>query len=88
MPVKNICQFIPPPANNFRFTQKDNTCTLEHLRTRYNPNRYLPNHNQEERTVLCCNKCNHERGKKEELQVPLEERQKRSGRLPKMVESF
>ena len=70
------------PANDSFFKKKDNTTTIEHLNTRYNPKRWLPGNNKE-RTVLACNKCNLERGRQEELQVPIEERRKRSKRFPK-----
>jgi len=32
--------------------------TIDHLRSRYDPMRSEPNHNQEERIVLACRKCN------------------------------
>lgn len=40
----------------------DDLATLDHLRTRLDGARYEPNMSNEERTVLCCWKCNNVRG--------------------------
>ena len=43
--------------------------TIDHLDTRYSP--YRGTFKGEERTVLCCRKCNHDRGAEEEKNVPI-----------------
>ena len=45
--------------------QQDNSATLDHLRTKFDPQRGEPS--DKEQTVLSCYKCNNERGMADEL---------------------
>lgn len=56
-----ISTILPP--RNARSGFKANYATLDHLRTRLDPNRRDPNNNNEERSVLACLNCNCLRGR-------------------------
>lgn len=59
----------------------DNMATIDHLRSRLDPERQ--NHYPSERRyILACWKCNNERSKKENSKLRIEELWKRSGRMP------
>jgi hypothetical protein len=51
--------------------------TVDHLRTKYDPNRWTNNNGKEERTVLACFKCNNDRAAKENASRPIEDLQRR-----------
>jgi 5-methylcytosine-specific restriction endonuclease McrA len=51
--------------------------TLDHLRSRYNPERLIPSPDKEQ-TVLACWECNHKRGEQETKETPPEELHRRS----------
>lgn len=75
------CDTILPPQGISSRTKReipDNEATIDHLRTRFDENRQEPGNGQETRTVLSCRKCNNDRGKEREMQVPIEERKRRS----------
>ncbi len=57
--------------------------TIDHLRSRYHPDRQELNPNHEIRQVMACWKCNNERNTLEEAAVPIEELHRRSGQLDK-----
>ena len=62
---------------------KNTKATIEHLDSRYNPMRgaYQGMSGKiAERCTLACWKCNNDRNKVEQEQVPIEELRKRSGR--------
>lgn len=56
----------------------DNLCTIEHLYSRFNPQRQTRNQNNERRRIICCKKCNQDRGRQEELNVGIDELRRRS----------
>lgn len=56
----------------------DNLCTIEHLYTKFDPNRTTKNTSNEKRRIICCRKCNMARGRQAELQVGIEELRRRS----------
>ena len=62
----------PTKHNKGRGWQPDNLATIEHLYSRFDPRRKIPNTNNERRHVLACYKCNHERGKAEVNALPRE----------------
>ena len=51
---------------------KDNSATIDHLYSRYNPLRYVQPKNTEV-TVLACHKCNNERSNEETSSLSKEE---------------
>ena len=53
--------------------------TLDHLRTRYNPERQILSPHKEQ-TVLACWECNHRRGEEDTKNIPIEELHRRSGK--------
>ena len=59
----------------------DNMATIDHLRSRLDPERgnHIPS---ERRYILSCNKCNNKRGKKEVSELDLEKLWKQSKRFP------
>lgn len=59
--------------------QKDVMATIEHLRSRYRPDRADGNPNRERRLVLACWRCNNDMNKLEQAQVPLNEKRRRAG---------
>ena len=58
----------------------DFMATVEHLHTRYDPERF--EEGGDEKCVLACYKCNHEKEVERTLLVPREELHKRSNRYP------
>lgn len=50
----------------------DDQATIDHLFDKYNPHRKTPNHNQERRWVLSCYRCNNDRNKLRQQQLPKE----------------
>lgn len=58
----------------------DNAATIDHLRSRLNPRRGRAGGGP--KTVLACRSCNQLRAADEDLALPLEERRRRSGRMP------
>lgn len=79
--------FMPPDGSR---RLKGKTChrvaTLDHLRSRWHPQRAEPNPMREERTVLSCWKCNNDRNTEEQLALPKEERWRRSGCYPQSMQ--
>jgi hypothetical protein len=59
-------------------TLPHNAATIEHLVSRYTPNRWKKKKKGEQRKVLACYKCNHERSRQETLCLSREEVLKRS----------
>lgn len=55
----------------------DDAATIDHLYSRLSPLRNIKAHG-EVRHVLSCYKCNHERGRQEDQDLPVEEKLKRS----------
>ena len=66
---------ILPPPGKPRGRVPDNWATIEHLDSRYNPER---GNGTGERTVLCCWRCNNDRNKAEQQRVPIDELQRRA----------
>lgn len=62
----------------------DNLATLDHLDDRLSGRRGMYAYGVE-RTVLACRKCNNERGRQSELQMPIEELRKRCGSYPSVT---
>lgn len=58
----------------------DYMATIEHLLTRYDPKRFEVG--GQDKCVLACYKCNHEKEREASKLVPKEELQKRSNRFP------
>jgi len=56
---------------------RDNLATIEHLDSKYNLMR--GKFKNTERTVLCCWRCNNDRNKCEQQNVPIDELHQRSG---------
>lgn len=72
---ENIAQLkVPPP----------NMVTFEHIHSRYNPER--GKHGGEKVNVASCVKCNNERNREEEKQLPIEELWKRCGMTQEHIE--
>lgn len=59
----------------------NNYATIEHLRDRFDPTRNEPNHQQDKRIVLACNKCNNDRGREREKEMGVYELRLRSRRF-------
>ena len=57
---------------------REDEATIDHLFSRYNPDRQTPNLKNEKRLVLACWQCNQNRGKEESAAQPIEELHKRS----------
>ena len=55
---------------------------LDHLYPRFHPKRQIPNTRNEQRIVLACWECNHERGKQQEKELGIEELHIRAGQSP------
>lgn len=66
------CKTIFPDVNN-ELDGSPNLATIEHLFSRFNPNRLKPNRTNERRRVLSCFKCNQTRAKLEEMVLFLKE---------------
>lgn len=69
---------IPQSKRTVKLTP--NMATLEHLRSRFDPSRTVPNVSNEIRTTLLCGKCNNERGRIEQKNLSREECLERSTR--------
>lgn len=54
-------------------TPNPRMATLDHLRDRYDPSRWIPNTSNEIRTVLACYQCNHGRGREKTDSLSKEE---------------
>lgn len=65
---------------------RDRMATIDHKFTRYDAAQRANPVNGEQRWKLVCSKCNGELARERELQVPLEERQRRAGRFPQKVD--
>jgi hypothetical protein len=57
--------------------QNNDLATVDHLRTKYDPSRWLRGDGQDERTVLACYACNNERARVDTLSRPTEELHRR-----------
>lgn len=71
------CRFCRKPTILAQFStaevvarNRDRTATIEHLDSRYNPNRGKSEN--EERTTLACWRCNNDRNKIEQESIPKE----------------
>jgi 5-methylcytosine-specific restriction endonuclease McrA len=58
--------------------------TIDHLRTRYNPDRQIPSPDKEQ-TVLSCWECNHKRGSEDTQNTPIDELHRRSRHAESVV---
>ena len=83
------CRFCRKPTILAQFSTKevvarnrDRLATIEHLDSRYNPNRGNRGKNEngenEERTTLACWRCNNDRNKVEQESIPREVLHERS----------
>jgi hypothetical protein len=74
-----FCYWCEKPVKLYPHTchHKLDEATLDHLRTRYNPDRQIPSPAQEQ-TVLACWGCNHRRGAEDTRNTALEELHRRS----------
>lgn len=59
-------------------SQEDDYATIEHLKSRLNPDRGSTKRNR----VLSCYQCNQSRAREEDSKLSIEEKWKRSGRKP------
>jgi len=50
----------------------EDSATIEHLRSKFDPKRQEPVKNGEQRIAIACSKCNHEKGKEEEAEQQIE----------------
>lgn len=64
----------------------ENLATIDHLDSRYSPLRGKFNGLRMARTVLACWRCNNDRAKIREADLPIEELWLRSGRFPSQTE--
>lgn len=62
--------------DNSKEPLSDNVATLEHLDDKFNDKRGTFHHVK--RVVLACNKCNHEKGKKNMMDQGIEELRRRA----------
>lgn len=63
---------------------KDNTCTIDHLHSRLQPDLRRSGYN---RHFLACWKCNNDRARAEDKTLPLEEKRRRAGRYPELIQA-
>ena len=77
-----FCYWCGRPVKMYVHSQHEtpppDQATLDHIRTRYNPERHMPS--DKEQTVLACWECNHKRGEEDTQNMPLEELHNRSKR--------
>ncbi len=74
------CELIESTKKNRR---KHNVATIDHLRSRLDPSRQIPNYDSNIRTVLSCRRCNNERAKEEVSKLTKKDLWERAKRYPK-----